>query len=462
MSTLQSTFTSGHRHFLASLFPGDALVLDTASLTAFATDASRKSAMPWAVVRPESTQQVSELLRWAQAEGVPIYPRARGTNKVGAVVPVQGGIVVSTLRMDRIIDIDSGDFVAEVEPGVVTSHLAEAAAAKNMFYPPDPASVKSSTVGGNVATCAGGLKAVKYGVTRDYVLGLTAVLPGGAVVSFGSRCHKDVVGLDLARLFVGSAGTLGIVTRLVLKLLPLPEARASVLAAFSSPEEAVAAAQSVFRAGILPTACEFMDSSAMGALSRLFDAEWLHGAGGAILLQVDGISPAVDAEIASIKEVLQTSAPVYLMAGQGAEEEQAWEMRRQLSQAGYQLGPDKLPEDVAVPRGRLLEAVAGFRAISAEQRVPVIIFGHLGDGNLHVNTMHDASDVAMATRAATCRAAIVDLALSLGGTASGEHGLGLSKREHLTKQISPAELALMRQVKAVFDPQGIMNPGKEW
>lgn len=462
MSNLQKALTSQHRTFLKSLFPGDSLVLDEPSLVAFSTDAGQLSAMPWAVVRPETTGQVSELLKWAQVEKMPVYPRARGTNKVGGTVPVHGGIVVSTLRMNRIIDIDENDFVVEVEPGVITADLAEAVAAKKMFYPPDPASVKSSTIGGNVATCAGGLKAVKYGVTRDYVLGIEAVLPGGEVVTFGSRCHKDVVGLDLARLFVGSAGSLGIVTRLILKLLPLPEAKASVLAAFDSPETAIQAAQEVFQAGILPTACEFMDTMTMQALTHVSDAPWLKGAGASILLQCDGTTGAVEAEISKVQEVLRKSSPVHVMAGSGEQEEQIWELRRCLSQAAFHLNPDKLAEDVAVPRGKLLEAVAGFQAISREQDVPVVVFGHLGDGNLHVNTMYDARDKDMARRALGCRKEVVELALSLGGTASGEHGLGLSKREHLVKQIPRTELALMRQVKAVFDPKGIMNPGKEW
>ncbi len=462
MSRFASEFTSAHKKALKIMFPGDALVLDSPSLLAFSADAGRKEAMPWAVVRPESRQQVSELLAWAEAEKVPIYPRARGTNKVGDTVPVKGGVVVSTLRMNRILNIDENDFVAEVQPGVVTAQLAEAAVAKNMFYPPDPASVKSCTVGGNVATCAGGLRAVKYGVTRDYVLGVEAVLPGGEVVNFGSRCHKDVVGLDLSRLFVGAAGTLGIITKLILKLLPLPEAKASALAVYATPEAAIQAAQAVFRAGVLPAACEFLDQSAMFALSKLVDAPWLVGAGGAVLLQVEGTFRAVDAEISKIEDILQGYEPVCFLAGQGEDEEQAWEMRRLLSQAGFQLGPDKLSEDVAVPRGQILKAVAGFREISERLDVPVLIFGHLGDGNLHVNTMYDSSDQTMSERAFKCRAAIVALALSLGGTASGEHGLGMNKREHLAKQIDPPELALMRKVKGVFDPSGIMNPGKQW
>lgn len=459
---MPNSLTQAHKSFLKSLFLGDALALDAPTLAAFSTDASQKQAMPWAVVRPESAEQISRLLKWAQDAGMPIYPRARGTNKVGETVPVHGGVVVSTLRMNKILALDAGDFVAEVQPGVVTADLAAAVAKLNMFYPPDPASVRSSTVGGNVATCAGGLRAVKYGVTRDYVLGVEAVIPGGEIVSFGSRCHKDVVGLDLTRLFVGAAGALGIITKLTLKLLPLPEAQASVLAVYDTPDAAISAAQAVFTAGILPTACEFMDSTTMRGLHNLTGSDWLVGTGGAILMQVDGTSEAVVAEQVRVEQVLREHGPVHVQAGSGDAETAVWEMRRQLSQACFSLGPKKLAEDVAVPRGQLLEAVRGFQAISAKFDVPVLVFGHLGDGNLHVNTMYDAEKGDMSERASQCRAAVVAHAQSLGGTASGEHGLGLSKKHHLAGQISPTELSLMRQVKAAFDPQGIMNPGKEW
>lgn len=454
--------TTAQKSFLSALFPGDALALDAVTLAAFSMDASQKQAMPWAVVRPENTEQISALLKWAQAERMPIYPRARATNKVGETVPVCGGVVVSTLRMNKILDIDAGDFIAEVQPGVVTSDLAEQAARQRLFYPPDPASVRSSTVGGNVATCAGGLRAVKYGVTRDYVLGVEAVIPGGEVVTFGSRCHKDVVGLDLTRLFVGAAGTLGIVTKLTVKLLPLPEARASVLAVYDSPETAIGAAHAVFAAGILPAACEFMDQTTMAALHTLTGESWLSGAGGAILMQVDGLAEAVEAERAKVEAVLRQSGPMHVLVGSGEEETKVWEMRRSLSQACFTIAPDKLSEDIALPRGHLPQAVRELHAIGQKHDVAIMIYGHLGDGNLHVNTMYDAADQAMAEQAANCRAEVVALALALGGTASGEHGLGLSKKHHLANQIAGTELDLMRRVKAVFDPHSIMNPGKEW
>lgn len=451
-----------HLARLAAIFPGDSVLTGKAALAAFGADASGHEAMPEAVVRPEREEQVSALLAWAQEERVPVYTRARGTNKVGDTVPTRGGVVVSMLRMNRILAVDEGDFVAEVEPGVVTADLARACAERNLFYPPDPASARTSTVGGNVATCAGGLRAVKYGVTRDYVLGLSAVIPGGEVVRLGSRCHKDVVGLDLARLFVGSAGGLGIITSLTLKLLPKPDATASVLAGFTSGAVAMEAAQAVFRAGLLPVACEFMDAATLTALSRHTGRGVLGGAGGALLLQADGSEAALRSDISSIQEVLRAHDPTSIEAGHGPEEERVWELRRQLSQACFAMGPDKLSEDVAVPRGRLAEAVQGFESIGAEHGVTLLVYGHLGDGNLHVNTMYDRAEPGADERSRAAREAVLDLALSLGGTASGEHGLGLAKRGHLKRQIPEAELALMRRVRAAFDPHGIMNPGKEW
>ena len=462
MSQYAPSLTAAHRSFLTGLFPGDGCLLSPEELAAFSADSSRRHAMPWAVVRPETRDQVAELLRWADAERVPVYPRARGTGQAGNVVPVAGGVVVSLLRMSRILDVDPDDFVAVLEPGVVTADLQAACAAKKLFYPPDPASVKISTVGGNISTCAGGLRAVKYGVTRDWVLGVEAVLPGGRVLRCGGRSHKDVVGLDLTRLFVGACGKLGLLTELTVKLVPLPETSASVLAGFSDLSSCMEGARAAFRAGLLPAACEFMDEVTLDAVRRIDDIPLDPSARAALLFMVDGTEGGVRAETEVLCAALAPQRPVSVTVGSGPDEEAVWTVRRRISPATYQIRPDKVAEDIAVPRSRVAEAVERAHAIGREQGLPVLCYGHLGDGNLHVSVMHDAAKPAEAAAAERAKDAIFRLAIELGGTISGEHGTGLTKAEFVPEQLGAESIALMDAIKANFDPHGIMNPGKAW
>jgi len=468
-SALAASLTPAHLRFLESLFPGEGCISDPAKMAVYGADASRRSAMPWAVVRPRTEEQIVELLRWAATERVPLVPRARGTGMSGGAVPAFGGVVVSCLHMNRVLDIDADDFCADVEPGVITAEFQTLTQQQKLFYPPDPASLKISTLGGNVATCAGGMRAVKYGVTRDYVLGVRAVLPGGRIINAGGRAHKNVVGLDLARLFVGSCGTLGLFTKLTLKLLPLPESSATILAAFPSLHNALEAARGVFRAGILPTALEFMDAKACWAISQLKDVPWPTGSKGGdatqavLVLKVDGSAASLAADLARLEAALAPAGPLCLFKGLGAaEEEPLWELRRLVSPAGFRLGPDKLGEDVAVPRGSTVQAVEGFQAIGAEQGVQVACYGHLGDGNIHVNIFYDAADADQRARAQACKEAVFRLTLSLGGTLSGEHGTGITKGPYVSWQLGEEERALMAGIKGVFDPVGILNPGKGW
>lgn len=464
MSSHPDALSASGRRFLSELFPGDGAVFAPEELVAFSGDASQKEAPPWAAVRPEREEQLVELLRWADAERMPVYARARGTNKAGHAVPVRGGVVVSFLRMNRVLEIDPLDFVAVVQPGVVTAEFQAELEQRRLFYPPDPASVKISTLGGNVATCAGGMRALKYGVTRDHLLGLRAVLPGGRVLALGSRCHKDVAGLDLTRLLAGSDGTLALFSELTLKLLPLPETSASTLVGFADFETALVAAGEVFRVGLLPAALEFMDDVTLEALSREFtdpEHDWLRRAGAALLFRLDGSAAAVRAEGQTLANVLGEHDPVFLESASGPDEETLWEVRRAISPSLFHLAPDKSGEDVAVPRGRVMEAVRGLAAIGERLGVRTACFGHLGDGNLHSNILYDRS-LGQADAARQAKAELFRLVLSLGGTITGEHGVGLSKKDWFADQIGPDERAVMQGLKAVFDPHGIMNPGKEW
>ncbi len=446
---------------LEAIFPGDALIAGQEETLPFGKDASRKFAQPLAVVRPETTEQCADLLRLCQEWRMPVYPRGRATNVVGGCVPVTPGVVVSTARMDRILDIDADDFVAVCQPGVVTGALQEAARAKGLLYAPDPASAQFSTLAGNIAMNAGGLRAVKYGCTRDWVLGVTAVLPGGAVLRLGSRCHKDVAGLDLARLFVGSEGTLGLITEATLKLLPLPQAQASLLAVFAQEDQALAAVQGVFRAGILPTAMEYMSGDVLHALGRLGDVPWPDGSAAALLLAIDGSRQALGPDLDALRTAVAPHAPTLLEVADTPEGEDAlWSHRRQINQALFVYGPDKAADDIAVPRGKVGLAVRRIRETGQALGIRIITFGHLGDGNIHVNIMHDAADPRQVELVAKAKAEVLALTLSLGGTITGEHGVGLSKLPWIERKVGPQALAAMHAVKAALDPHAIMNPGK--
>lgn len=461
MSAVRPKLTSAHLSFLRKTFPGDGLVTAPEAMHVFGADNSRRFAMPLAVVRPSNLEQVRELLAFCHKERIPLYPRGRGTNTVGGCTPLAPGVVVGAAFMNAILEISNEDFLAVCEPGVVTGDLQAEAAAQKLFYPPDPASAAFSTIGGNVSTCAGGMRAVKYGVTRDYVLGLEAVLPGGEVVHTGGRTHKNVAGLDLTRLLVGAEGTLGFITKITLKLLPLPEASASLAAAYESLEDALAAAKNVFASGILPTSMELMAEEVLDAIAPLGIMPWPKETKAVLLLRADGSAEAVKADAARLTKALTGPGALHLeTAATPASEKALWDVRGLINPASFSLAPDKLSDDATFPRGSLGEAILGIREIGARHGLLILIFGHLGDGNLHVNIMHDAKDAGEAARAAKAREEISGLTLSLGGSLSGEHGVGLSKLPFLDRQFAPAERALMRRVKAAFDPHGIMNPGK--
>lgn len=452
--------TRSQRKYLEKIFPGDQSGFTLGELLSYGVDASRLHARPLALVKPQTAKQVSLLLKWAQQEKIPVYPRARATNKVGGCVPVRGGVVVSSLGMNKILEINKSDFIARVQPGVVTSHLQKAVEAENLFYPPDPASFKISTIGGNISTCAGGMRAVKYGVTRDYVLGLEAVLPGGKIIHTGGRTHKNVVGLDLTRLLVGSAGTLAFVTEAILKLLPLPESSASVLCGFSDVSAALEGAKAVFGCGILPTAMELMDRNTIKALEMHSDVPWPAGTGGLLLLKIDGSALSVDADLQRMYAATAKASPTFIEQGTGEDQDMLWELRRVISPAAFNLAPDKQGEDVAVPRGSVARAIEGFHNIGDKFGLTVLCFGHLGDGNIHVSVMYDKSIKSQKELALKAKKEIFHLTISLGGTLSGEHGLGLTKGRYARMQLSDTEISLMSGIKKVFDPYNIMNPGK--
>lgn len=447
--------------FLRDLFPGEESLFRPEETLVYGTDASRLFAPAQAVVRPKTQGQIVELLKWAHAEGVPVFPRGRATGVVGGSVPQGGGVVVSTLNLNRIIDISADDFVAVVEPGVITGDLQKKVEAQGLFFPPDPASAAHSSIGGNVATNAGGMRALKYGVTSNHVLGLTAVTPGGKVLKTGGRCHKDVVGLDLTRLFVGSEGTLGVITEIILKLQPKPEATATAAAGFASMDDAFEAVRAVFQAGFLPAAMEFMAEKVLRCIEMNGHVPWPEETKSLLLVRLDGSKEAVSADLKRLADVLQKLAPGFLEQGSGADEEPLWELRKLMNPASYAMAPDKMSNDVVVPRGSIPEAARHIEAVGEEKGLTVLVFGHVGDGNLHVNVMYDDAE-GQKPKARRIMDKVGDIVLSLGGSMSGEHGVGLTKLGVLDKQLDPNGREMMRAVKKAFDPKGIMNPGKAY
>lgn len=453
--------TNPQKAFLQSLFPGEDYLEALEKTCIYGTDASRRFALPWAVVRPRELGQVRELLRWAHQERVPLFPRARATNVVGGCVPQGGGVVVSCLALNRVLEIDGEDFTAQVEPGVITGDFQARLRDQALYYPPDPASARFSTLGGNAATCAGGMRAVKYGVTRDYVLGIEAVLPGGEVIHTGARTHKNVAGLDLTRLLVGSAGTLAFFTKVTLKLLPLPPAQATLMVGFESLDRALAASTAVFRAGILPVAMELMPRETLHCVAQINAVPWPSPTDAVLLVKCDGRPEGLREELDLTLKALESAKPCFLAeARDSQDEDRLWEYRRLINPASFRLGKDKISEDITVPRSKVAEYIAGVRDIGTNHGVPILTFGHLGDGNIHTNVMFDASDERQAQGADRAHDQVLDLVLRLGGVLSGEHGLGLTKRKYLERQVGPVERGLFALIKRAFDPNGIMNPGK--
>lgn len=427
-------------------------------LVVYSYDATRQEALPWAVARPSSTEEVAAILLLANREGFPVVPRGAGTGMSGGSVPVQGGVVLSLERMDRILEINEEDLIAVVEPGVITGELQRVVEARGLFYPPDPASHQVCTIGGNVAECAGGLRAVKYGVTKDYVLGLEVVLPTGEIIKTGARTAKSVAGYDLTKLMVGSEGTLGVATKIILKLLPLPESVLTLSAFFLDIDSAARAASGIIRERVLPRALELVDRASLRAAEQYLKEDLSGGAAAMLLIEVDGTVESAAREMERVTSVVaRCNATRIEQARDDVERERLWKLRRSISPALYTIKPRKLNEDIVVPRSRIPDILREIEAIAARHNLLIANFGHAGDGNIHTNIMIDDADLPKAEIAVQ---EIFAATLRMDGSISGEHGIGLSKAAYLPMEVSPAALMAMKRIKQALDPKNILNPGK--
>ena len=443
---------------------GDDLVADDVeTLAAHGGDKWFAAETPEAVVFARSTADVSRLLKFASGRKIPVTARGGGFGYVGGCVPVRKGIVLSLMRMNRIKEIHFADAIAIVEPGVITADLKAAARAKKLFYPPDPASMRDCSIGGNIATNAGGPRCLKYGVTRNYVVGLEAVLANGDVLRTGGRVHKNKTGFNLIGLFVGSEGMLGVVTEITLRLLPLPPARATLSAAFATMSQAAEAVQEIFAAGFLPSSLEIADSFTLEAAREKIGKAIVPPGSAHLLVDLDGQEESVGSEAAAIRELLAKKDPNALEMATGEENcEKLWALRREFSNSLRATGLTKLNQDVVVPRSRIVDLVEFAEKLQAKHGFPIACFGHAGDGNVHVNIMADRYNRDAAVREKVERALdeLFAQVLEWGGVITGEHGIGLAKKRWWPEATSNVSRELHRKLKESLDPRGILNPGK--
>lgn len=450
-----------HARALRKLLGTRQLIANPAKLTAYAGDKWFATRQPDLVALPRNTTDVSKLLRYAHRHRLPVTPRGAGHGYVGGCVPVRGGIVLSLERLNRIKEINAGDFVTVVQPAVLTKTLQDRVEAQGLYYPPDPASRADCSLGGNIATNAGGPRCLKYGVTRDYVLGLEVVLADGTVVRLGSRCHKNKTGFDLHRLFVGSEGMLGIVTEATLKLLPLPPFRVCLGIGFGSARAAAQTLTAIFAAGFLPCALEIADQFTLAAARKRTGSKQLDGCNAILFVELDGQEASVRGELAQVEKIVLPFKPRFINRALGADEvEKLWGLRREFSYSLRDTGLTKLNEDIVVPRSRLEDLFVFAERLQRKHGLQVACFGHAGDGNIHVNVMVDYDAPGAQRRSERCLDDLFKQIVKWGGVITGEHGVGLAKKPWWKLAAAPAVRAMHQAIKQELDARGILNPGK--
>ena len=446
---------------ISDIVGSDNLTSRIEDLHCYSYDGTARPHLPGLVVFPQSAAQISEIMKLASTHRIPVVPRGAGTGMTGGIVPVEGGIVMAMTKLDAIVEIDTDNQIGIVEPGVITGEFQAAVRKKGLFYPVDPASLKYCSMGGNAAECAGGPSAVKYGVTKDYIIGLEVVLANGDIINTGARTEKSVTGYDLTRLFVGSEGTLGIITKLIVRLLPIPPCKQTFLLTSTSLRRTTEMVSEILNHNIKPCTLEYMDRTAIDAVSSFMENPPPETAQALLIVEIDGEKANVEEQAEKFISLVSDRTEFTLREATTEDEvEQIWQARRAISPSVLKLRPNKIGEDVAVPRSRIPELVEFTESLSQELGLIILTFGHAGDGNIHVNIMLDRSNAAEVERAEEAKERLFRQAITLGGTLSGEHGIGLSKKSFMRYELNEATLELMKKIKTMFDPNHILNPGK--
>jgi glycolate oxidase len=430
-------------------------------LVTYSYDATGNQGLPDLVVLPGSERDIENTLNIAYRSKIPITPRGAGVGYSGGSIPLRGGIALVFTRMNKIINIDMENFIAEVEPGVVTHFLQKEVEKTGLFYPPDPASLKTSTIGGNVAENAGGMRCYKYGVTGDYVLGLEAFLVNGEKIKTGAHVLKNVAGYNMRSLLIGSEGTLAVISKIILRLIPLPQCQQLFRVDFKTLKKAAEFIDQIIKANIAPSVLEFMDRSSLAAVYQYLGLPLDSTINASVLIEIDGNHTDVEERKKRFVQLVKSSDAIdYKVSETEAEQEELWNTRRNLSPAIAKLKPKKVNEDIVVPVGKIPEAVEFINQLAQEYHLMIPLFGHIGDGNIHTNLMVDPSDPEEMKRMEIVLDKIFRYVISMKGSISGEHGIGITKKSFMKYQFTDVEMELFRNIKKVFDPENLLNPGK--
>ncbi len=452
------------RHVLEeirSVIPDERILLDLAERYSYGYDASFGQYLPDIVIQPNDALEISKLMKLANKYVIPVYPRGAATSLSGGPLPVEGGMVLDLSRLNKKLIIDGENLLAIVSPGVITAEIHKKAEEVGLFYPPDPSSAHVSTIGGNLLENSSGPKGLKYGTTKEYVIGLEVVTPTGEIIRTGGKTVKNVTGYDLTRLIVGSEGTLGIVTEAILRLIPKPQARKTLLATFNQLEQSGLAITKILSSGILPAAMELMDNACIRSVENYSPCGLPIDAEALIIVEVDGHPMAIEEEIARCKTLCYEQGATSVRVAQNeAERQEIWKARKMVSPAITQMGPTKISEDATVPRSQIPAMMERLKQIRKKYRLNLVVFGHAGDGNLHPNIITDKRNIEEMKRAEDAVSEIFEAAVSLGGTLSGEHGIGTMKAPYMKMELGEEGLLMMKKIKDAWDPNHILNPGK--
>lgn len=453
--------SDNHLNELRAIVGGDHLLTSPEALVCYSFDGTFQEASPDAVINPGSTAEIVEILQVCNRERIPVITRGMGSGLAAATVPVGGGLVLNLVRLNRVLELDRANMMVTVQAGVITADLQAEMEKLGLFYPPDPSSVRHSTIGGNIACNAGGPRCLKYGITGDYVMALEAVLADGRILRMGGKAIKDVTGYDLKKLFIGSEGTLGVITEATLKLIALPETKRTAQAIFPKLEDAGKAVNAVLWGGIVPATLEFMDETAIHCVEDYLQMGLPRDAEAMLIIETDGDPADVVRDMEVIARICREGgAREVKVAETTAQSNELWRARRSISGSLGRKRPNKLGEDISVPRSAIPATISGIKEIAKKYNLPIVIFGHAGDGNMHPNILFDKKDPEEWARVQAAVGELFALAVRVGGTLSGEHGVGILKKPYLESAVGPVAIDVMRAVRQAIDPNGILNPGK--